>query len=353
MKVIYDYQIFIRQKFGGISRVFYEMYKCKKTIVDKRILVKVSDNYYLKQLNLKIYSNDNSFKGKFRLYRFLNKLFNIKVLKHGNYDVFHPTYYDTYFLKYNKKPFVLTVHDMIHEQYIKEDLQTIRNKKCLIEKADKIVAISENTKKDILNLYNIDSKKIEVIYWANSLTNVKKIETPTRYILYVGGRNSYKNFKTFFNAVVQIFNEDFNLHLLCAGGNKFNEEENNMIKKFNLNKRVKQIDVTDEELTYLYQHAIAFIYPSKYEGFGIPILEAFYCKCPVILSNTSCFPEIAKDAAVYFDPDDIDDMKNKIISVIYNDKLRKELINKGFERNKDFSWEKTVKEYDEVYRSLI
>lgn len=352
MKVIYDYQIFIRQKFGGISRVFYEMFKGDSD-VNRHIQVLLSDNYYLSNLDLNITKINISFKGKFKLYRLINRIATIKTLKKENYDIFHPTYYDTYFLKYNYKPFVLTVHDMIHEKYIKDDLETINNKKCLIEKADKIIAISENTKRDILDLYDINPNKIEVIYWANSLKEIRKISTPKKYLLYVGSRGGYKNFENFLKAVSSILNKDLALHLICTGGNQFNDEEVKIIKESNIEERIHQLNVTDDELAYVYQNAIAFIYPSKYEGFGIPILEAFYCKCPVILSNTSCFPEIAKDAAVYFDPENIEDMKNKITSVIYNNELRKELINKGVERNKDFSWEKTISEYDKVYRSLI
>ena len=111
--------------------------------------------------------------------------------------------------------------------------------------------------------------------------------------------------------------------------------------------------MTDEELSMAYGNAQAFIFPSKYEGFGIPILEAFKCKCPVILANASCFPEIAEDAAIYFGQDDSDELADKMIELLDNPALREKLIRKGVARVQSFSWEKAAEETLEFYKYVL
>lgn len=359
MKILFDYQIFGSQKFGGISRVFFEI--IKQSIIDKnlfegKISILLNKNEYIKSLSIdKLYNVNEkvNFKGKRRIIEYINKKYCIKQIKKNEFDIFHPTYYDPYFLDYLSKPFVLTVHDMIHELYIKEDIKTINNKKLLIDRADKIIAISENTKKDIMEIYNVDSSKIEVIHWANSLNEIEKIDTPKKYILFVGVRHNYKNFNTFITAAAKILNKDNELSVICVGGGKFTSEEYKLLTSLGILKNVIQMSVNDEQLGYLYKNAEVFVYPSLYEGFGIPILEAFNFNCPVALSNTSCFPEIAGECAEYFDPNNIDDIQRAIEKIIYDKEYREYLIDKGMKRNKEFSWEKTGKRYNDIYRSLL
>lgn len=114
-----------------------------------------------------------------------------------------------------------------------------------------------------------------------------------------------------------------------------------------------QMNVSDEELAYIYSKAEMFVFPSLYEGFGIPIVEAMSCNCPVVLSNASCFPEIAGDAAVYFDPNKSEDMAEKIDEVLQSEKLKKKLIYKGKQRAKLFTWNKNAKAIYDIYKELI
>jgi glycosyltransferase involved in cell wall biosynthesis len=140
------------------------------------------------------------------------------------------------------------------------------------------------------------------------------------------------------------------IFLYCTG-NSFTEEERSLINKLELNDLVinKGI-VSDNQLANLYHFAACFVYPSLYEGFGIPILEAFKHRCPVALSNTSCFPEIARDSALYFDPNDTKSISNTIIKVIEN---REKLIELGTKRMYDFSWEKAAQETEYVYKWAV
>ncbi len=210
---------------------------------------------------------------------------------------------------------------MIHEiypEYFPLNDETSAWKKELAEKATKIIAISKNTKKDIIKYYGINSNKIDVIYLGNSLYDSgisNKIDRniigtmPKKYILFVGSRKIYKNFYFFVEAVAPVLQKDENLNLICVGGGPFSNDERFYLKSFNIDRQIYHYTVNDDTLSEVYKRAIALIYPSLYEGFGLPILEAYSCSCPVILSNTSSLPEIAGDAAAYFDPKDITSMR--------------------------------------------
>ncbi len=378
MKILYDYQIFETQRVGGISRYFLELFiqlkRLKNTVVEFPLIK--SENIYIKEVgflkNVKLplvlfkdFCNGFSFPGKGKLYRFFhlreNKKEIVKRLQNGNFDIFHPTYYNPYFLRYLRdKPFILTVYDMTHEIYSKEmsffDFSAKYKKKLLL-KADKIIAISQNTKKDLIRLYNISPEKINVIYLANSLKppvdkRLQTLNLPEKYILFVGGRKGYKNFNIFVESISTLIKKDPKLFLVCAG-QLFSKEEESLFKNLNIENQVKQYSIDDSTLAHMYQKAICFVFPSRYEGFGIPTLEAFSCGCPVILSNTSCMPEIGGKAAVYIDPLNKKDIEKKVGEVIENSILRKKMISKGYKQLKKFSWEKCAKETQEVYAEVI
>lgn len=391
MKILYDHQIFEQQEYGGISRYFYELIKgfSKLLIDDTELALQYTNNYYLTNdpfyraqfRRLKKYEeflSNYRFKGKGKINYILRKIglinygfeknlnFSKQKLRISNFDVFHPTYYNDYFLKYiNKKPFILTIFDMTYEifpNYFKDYEFITRMKKNLALKATKIVAISNNTKADIVKYFDIDEKKIEVIYLGNSFENLTEnndqindflIYLPKKYILFVGNRSHYKNFTLFIEAIYKILNKDRDLYLVCAGGGAFTDEEIILFSNLGIKNQPLHYSADDKTLFNLYKNALAFIFPSLYEGFGIPILEAFYCGCPVILSNSSSLPEIAGDAAIYFDPQDRDSILESVSKVLFNDSLREILRHKGFERLKNFSWGKTILETKEIYNSIL
>jgi glycosyltransferase involved in cell wall biosynthesis len=366
MKVLYDHQIFNAQKYGGISRYFSELINGfdENKDIQARLTLLVSNNHYIsdnrKVKFISILPNLN-FRGKVRIFYLLNKLSSILKLKRQNFDIFHPTYYDPYFLKYLKNiPYVLTVYDMIHEKFdymIPSNDATSKNKKILVESATKIIAISESTKKDIIEIYGIDEAKIEVVYLANSLVYnqnfIYNIEIPKKYILFVGSRGGYKNFLYFVKSVREILKGDNELSILCAGGGKFTSFENKYFLELNISEQIFQCDLNDNNLAFLYKHAILFVFPSLYEGFGIPILEAFACECPLVCSNTSSLPEVAGFAAQYFDPYDENSIEDAIATVLNDKILRDKLIQDGKERLHFFSWKKTVTQTAEIYKSIL
>ena len=194
---------------------------------------------------------------------------------------------------------------------------------------------------------------------ANSLEKwdqINRLVLPKKYLLYNGHRWIYKNFDIFIKSIAKLILGK-NIYLVCAGGNDFSTSELKLFKKLKIADRVIYQKITgnehDKHLSECYSKAIAFVYPSKYEGFGIPILEAFANDCPTVLSNSSCFPEIAKGASVYFNPDDRADIEKTVKKVITNKGLREDLIKKGRTRLKYFSWDKAATETAQVYKKVI
>lgn len=387
MRIAIDYQIFSIHKYGGISRYFFELMKqfSKMDDVSYQLGLKFSNNFYLlnnpelfnveKDLKTDEFCQGFQFRGKAKIHKFLGRLSivehplirnmetSVNILKESNFDIFHPTYYDNYFLKHiGKKPYVLTVYDMIHELFAKKTSQhgdkTIAWKKELIEKASHIIAISQNTKDDIVELYKIDENKITVVYLGTSICLNESATTttsaPENYILFVGNRNSYKNFNFFINAIKPLLLEDKNLFLVCAGSVSFTAEENSVIAQLGLSDKVVHFPLVDDAVMMnLYSGALCFVFPTLYEGFGIPVLEAFACGCPAILSDTSSLPEVGGDAALYFDPEDAESILETVKRVVYNTDLADNLRKKGFEQLKHFSWEKCAEQTLKVYSSVI
>ncbi len=365
LKLLFDPQGF-KLPYGGVARYFTEMIYHADSEKNIEVIFPVlySENYHLieKKLspkNLLVYINEKQFQLKYHLLKIVYKvqeLYTIFKIKQNNFDVFIPTYYGPFFIKHLKKPFVLTVYDMIHEKfpaYFPVNDITVGQKLLTMHAASKIIAISESTKNDILELYpDIPSQKIEIVYLASSIEKgTVSIKLPKKYLLFVGNRGYYKNFPRFFNAIIPILKKDENLVLFCAGGGAFTYEEIQTFEENGLKSQVIQYKFKDSELYEIYKNAIAFIFPSEYEGFGIPVLEAMSSECPAILSNVSSLPEIGGDAAIYFDPYDEMDIKNKVESVIMDEELRKNMKEKGLQQSRLFTWEKTFKQFIEVVAS--
>lgn len=361
MKILYDYQIFLRQKYGGISRYFYEL--ISNLIQSNEILFyagKYINQYNLEDFRQKCFyykGNKIPFIPKSKLPNlFLHKKLFKNFLKSISTEIFHLTYYDnTEFETRAKK--IITVHDMTHERFpdnfAKLD-NSIELKKKAVKNSDGIICISESTKKDLIHYYNVPEEKISVIYHGNSLNYEIKEEAIFKnpYLLYVGDRRVYKNFGT---VLLAYKNSDIlkrNFSLLCFGGGEFKSKEKSLINEYGLRGKIFQTEGSDRELANAYKYATAFIYPSFYEGFGIPLLEAMHYGCPIVASDASCFPEIAKDAAIYFKPESTEDLISKIAQVINDSELKNELVKKGYEREKQFSWGKCATETLTFYKII-
>ena len=361
LRVLTDYQAFHIQRFGGITRYFFEIIS-RMTDVSAKISIAFSMNQYIRNFAKAEHTHINArvFKIAEGLFRKLNRQSSIAEIRKGNFDIFHPSYYDPYFVKYlDGKPFVLTIHDMTHEvlpEYFSPNDPIYANKRLLAEKATRIIAISECTKQDIIKIYGIDESKIDVIY--HGIAPMKAVENnslqlPDKYILYVGERRRYKNFSTLVEAFEQISKTRPDINLVLTGRKLSKEEKALFAQKDISNKVFVFSSIDDNTLALLYRKAEMFVYPSLYEGFGIPILEAFSNQCPVVLSKASCFPEVAGDAAEYFEATNVGALIQSITKILDNKSYRDELVAKGNERLKLFTWDNTAKETVKTYKKAI
>lgn len=381
MKILYDHQIFEHQRIGGVSRYFTEIIKHLPQDVHTDVSVRYSFNEYLKEMDVDFewkyqlqhfFLHNYNFKGKKRLFNYLqkrnpkkypdyqsiNKENTIAQIKKGDFDIFHPTFFDDYYLDHlNGKPFVLTVHDTIIELF-PEFINSpgfIKRKKLLIEKAAHIIAVSENTKQDIIRIFETDPNKISVTYHASSLSvdDNNRLDLPNKYLLYVGDRRlGYKNFAFFVASIQPLLLADKDLYLVCTG-TAFTQEEIDYFKVLGIDHKIKIVFVDDKQMYNLYNKAQMFVYPSYYEGFGIPILEAFQAKCPVVLTDSSCFPEVAGNAGAYFEYKSPQALRSEVQRILTDNDFRNQLIEKGAERLRFFSWEKSAQQTVEIYRKIL
>ena len=380
------------QTHGGVSRCFAELYCNLPLDVQASYSIHETDNVYAREIGIGVprgYDYEHfvfpfHFPFKSRLFAAYNSLMNgfefqstnnsyfygdvyqkkysIELIKKKQYEIFHPTFFDDYFLQFiGSKPFVLTIHDMISWIYSNENNDNwkwqVEKMKILAPKASAIIAVSENTKKDIIKYLKIPEDKIYVIYHGCSFPKVKnplRIISPS-YILYVGDRGFYKNFEFFIRDVAPILKKHEDLYVVCTG-KPFSVKELQQFDIFEIKDRFVHYWVAnDGELYSLYHNAVCFVYPSEYEGFGIPILEAYQADCPVLLNNASCFPEIAGDAAIYFNmTKDNTDFANQF-ELLYgmSSSERSALLVKQRKRLNKYSWKQSALKLVDVYNSIL
>lgn len=359
IRVLYDHQAFAMQRFGGISRYFANLHAhfLQDDHVYSTLGIRYTRNHYIQQFQAPFADAIKLFLSNHNITKW-NKRYSLSLLQSQKFDVFHPTYYNSYFLNTIKKPFVITVHDMIHEifpQYFNQNDEAIRFKKPVIEKADHIIAISASTKRDLQHYLNIPEEKITVVYHGCQLQEHEQSFIPPfkKYLLFVGDRRAYKNFKNFIGGVAPVLKEHPDINIICTGGGSFNKEEASLLNDHNILNRVQQMNVSDAQLSTLYGNALAFVFPSLYEGFGFPLLEAFQNNCPVACSNTSSFLEVGGDAVSFFDPLISDDITASINKIIEDDGLRNDLIEKGAKQLQKFSLQKCIDETKQVYIKIV
>jgi glycosyltransferase involved in cell wall biosynthesis len=365
LKVFYDHQKFSTQKYGGISRYFANLIDAIKHTDDFEYLLGVyySSNHYLQQkpwflknvVAETLLASDHS-----RKIYMINEQYCKFLLNQNKFDIFHPTYYDPYFLGKLKKPLITTIHDMTYErlpEYFWANDPLTFHKRLSVEHADKIIAISETTKKDLLYYTTAREEQIEVVYHGIDLETPLEFAVmpglPENYLLYVGDRSGYKNFYLFMNAFSKIHTKYPDLQVILTGGGKLGIADVELIKRLKIGDRVQHLNATDEELNTLYKHALLFVYPSLHEGFGLPILEAFKAQCPILLSDTDCFKEIAQDGAAFFASHNLDDLVDSITMLINSESRRQDLVLKGNARLLYFPIQKSTDETLAVYRKLL
>ena len=352
------------QRYGGISRIFSELWLRLNTEADQAdITTLCTENVHLL---------DSGFPQKIKLpeglpmkrpfRKAVNWLYSLQKMATSDYDIYHPTYYRLYRNAVTRKrPVVVTFHDMIHERYgdrypeLRADRFLPRLKKVAAEDAAALIAVSENTKSDVVNLLGVVPEKVLVVPLSHSFATALgqfEEDTANPYILFVGNRAFYKNFLFLLKACHALL-KSRQLRLICAGGGPFTEQEKGEISRLKVANLVFHHSINDQSLAKLYAEASAFIFPSLYEGFGIPVLEAFACGCPSVLSNAGSLPEVGGDAALFFEPAEQDSLAAALERICSDSLLRESLRHAGRQRAALFSWDRTAQKTRDVYSSVL
>lgn len=262
---------------------------------------------------------------------------------------------------------VVTIHDLIYlrypELFTKVDRKIFDKKfRSACDRADKIIAISKQTKKDIIDFFNIHEKKIEVVYQgcnevfksiknASEIANVKnKFKLFENYLLYVGSIEKRKNLLTLLKSLKDLPNKNL---IIIGDGKSYKKECLNFIKKNKLEKRTKILSGLNLfEMACIYQDAKMLIYPSIFEGFGIPIVEALFSKIPVITSKDSCFKEAGGEDSIYIDPLSSEEITKAINRIGNDENFKKNMIEKGYNFAQNFTDKKIANNLMRLYNSL-
>ena len=364
MRVLYDGVIYRIQKYGGVVRYFNGLIHNLSDSVYPILLAPNRPTVSPSHPNLSTFIETcetilwpiKPLRKKIIAQRSYNRILA------ENPDVIHPTYYYSSLRGLTSKitvPTVLTVYDLIHERFplqMDPSGKQTSLKKSALDRADAIICISHSTKADLQKYYNIPGERIRVIHLGcefDPLCSLPKEFTGRPYFLYVGERNFYKNFERTVKAFAQVAEKNQDLQLRCVGGQPFSNEEQRLISSLNLQHAVSREGyLPDSQMKNVYTNAIAVVYPSLYEGFGFPILEGMTCGTAVLTSNRSSMPEVAGDAAILFDPYSIDEIADAMSRVANHSSIRRELIEKGLARAREFSRKKMAQETLEVYQSV-
>lgn len=369
MKIAFDQQVFLLQEYGGISRYICSLANelVKIDNVDARIFAPLHFNRNL--------STIEGISGKTLLLPKLNpKLFRLALMAgtffaRKSIHSFRPNIlHETYFSSDDYSPVgakrVITVYDMIHEKFadsFEGSMGTSNPKKIAAQRADHVICISESTRQDLVNICQIPIEKTSVIYLGVddifspiSQDIDSQVNLPMKFLLYVGKRGGYKNFLGFLEAFAASSYLKNNYSIVCFGGGVIDSSELAVANLIGLqpNQLVHHFG-GDDFLASIYRQAQALIYPSIYEGFGLPPLEAMASGCPVMCSNTSSLPEVVGDAGEYFDPLSQDSMMETMERVLSSSKSKDNLISKGYLQVSKFSWEKCAKETMKEYQKLL
>ncbi len=376
MRIGIDCRTILNPKIGERAGVGHYTYYLVKNLLklDKRneyVLYfdwRVQDTREFEQKNIKIKHFPFSQYNKFLPFAYSHMLITAYLMKEG-LDIFHSPI-TSLPLTYPKKS-IVTVHDLAIYKNPAWFPGQIFSTKLLVpqslKKADRIIAVSQSTKKDLKEIFNVPDKKIRVVYEgavvnkipvkSKDLDSLIKFKIGSKYVLFIGTLEPRKNLISLVRAF-KIFLDASPTHsayqLILAGASGYKSEDIfSAIKSERLSKQVKCIGyVTQNQKIELLKKAVCFAFPSSYEGFGLPVLEAMALGTPVITSNVSSMPEVAGKAALLVDPEKEQDIARALQRLLEDKKLQDSLKQKGLEQAKKFSWEKCALETIKVYESL-
>lgn len=362
MKILFDPQIF-QIGYSGMRRYYSVLYS---GLIDAGVeIVTPEESAFSKEPVEKSFLDKTLPKklkrvvDKFSFYRTQKNYY--RALAKFEYDLAYITSpaFETDFLNYiQRNPFVMTVHDTMQ---IARGLHTFVDQPrdtmalgYLANHAEQVASVSNYTKNDLCNKYLVDPAKTQTVYLANFLnSDAEEIpDLPERYVLNVGTRNGRKNFYEWLKAIAPSLKNHPDIYVIITGA--LTKYEELFYEKLGVSDQIlTRENVTDAQLVTLYRRALCLVYPSLYEGFGLPVIEAMANGCPVVASNCTSIPEVAGQAALYIDPMDPKSMLNAFDKFINTPTLQKELSEKGREQSKRFSKEKFISGMIDVFEQAV
>lgn len=359
MIVNVDEQIFSAQHIGGISRYAVELMRAYSS--DERLGVQLAQRLiWTQNVHLLEAGMGRRLPGQLGKHGRITARINRTLFRGGVPDVVHHTYYDRHYLRRHKDVQVraVTIYDMIPELspgFFPEG-NPHRDKRSFVDAADLILCISKSTRRDLIEVYGRPEAPIVVTPLGVDRRFRPEAPRPAClpecYVLFVGTRSGYKDFSVLARAFAEASIPN-DVMLVAVGGGAFDAGELATLAGFGISKQVVRVDLADEELAGAYSNAICLAFPSRYEGFGLPTLEAMASGCPPVLARASAHPEVGGDAAVYFSPGDHDELASCIFRMVTDQAFREERRLAGLHRAASFSWGTTARLTAAAYREAL
>jgi glycosyltransferase involved in cell wall biosynthesis len=353
VRIAFDEQAFQLQAFGGVSRYITRIAEeLDRAGDDVKVFAPVHRNQYLRRSSVpqSVWLPASEFPPKTgRAIFAFNRFITARQIPAWRPDVVHETFYSVRQLRSRHIPTVITVHDMIHERFPQmfvDGGRGSREKAMAVSRADHVICVSESTRRDLCQMLDYPAEKTSVVHHGVDPPVLQgyaasPVAQRRPFLLYVGLRGGYKNFAGLLQAVARSPRLRDTFDVVAFGGPQLSAAEHEAAVEMGLApEQLRYAGRGEQTLAELYQTAAAFVYPSLYEGFGMPLLEAMAHDCPVVSSRHGPCPEVCGDAAEYFDAESCDDISRSIEAVVFATARRDELVRRGRERVTLFTWQR-------------
>jgi glycosyltransferase involved in cell wall biosynthesis len=368
MRILYDHQVFSLQDAGGASRYHFELVRNLQTVDEIRLELLLGLNSSvmpfaaLRQASTRVLSWPTRIKPGILRYAINELITSLAAPFRGTVDIYHPTLYRA--LPWvRRRRVVVTHHDCTHERFphlFPDAAAIIATKRKLLAQADAIICVSASSQKDLLHFYDVAESKTHVVPHGFSPLQLPEdasasstAENAAPYLLYVGSRAGYKNFSLLLEAYSRSALRQ-SYRLLAVGGGAFSAEEQKQIAALGLSGSITLIAKADDAvLARAYRKASLFVYPSLYEGFGFPPLEAMSLGCPVLANRTSSLPEVCGDAAFYFEASTADELAHRLVAVLGDSDGLAGKRTLGVQQVSLYDWRRSAYSTLDVYRAVL
>lgn len=361
MRVAFDEQIFAIQRYGGISRMFAELTAAfiQQADLDVELLplnAPVINRYVLDD---DLIRTGLAVRDARHEYISLARYF-MRVRPRRGQDIMHNTFYLPHgLIQYPGARRIVTIHDMIPElmPQTRRRLDFLTLKRHYVQRADHVICVSEATRRDLVRLYPEIKAPISVIHhgvdprFQPDAPRLPRL--PERYVLFVGNRQQYKDAGVLFRAMARLTGDAADVHLVCVGGGTFTTDERSQLSALGILDRTHHLGLADADMARAYGNAEVFVFPSRFEGFGMPALEAMACRTATVLTDATSLPEVGGDAALYFPAGDDMRLAAALSEVLGDASLRHDLEDRGLKRAAEFTWVRAAEQHVLAYEESL